>query len=537
MGSKFVLGAKATLAFAVLSMLMTAPAVAQSASDKLVAARAAAQADHNARSAELFQEAIAADPSLRDVVLIELADQLTYANHSPEAVPLYRELLAHKALSTDERQHAMKGLALALAWSGQHDAAIIVYDNILAEDPGSVSALIGRGRVLTWQRRYPVAQRDLNQALSADPRSAEARRALADAQSLAGHHREALATLEPLAGMNDFETLKLIGRTQLWAGRYAQAKASLDRALTARKGDKDTEALLRQAEIADRPQTEISFRVTSQSDDTDIRQLVASQTFGVSDDVTLRLEYDDSVFLMSDGLSVRVNQPGAFGRLRISDVTELSAGGGLTIENGPAETHQFFSYNARLTLTPSDRLRFDFGAERSTPDNIRSILLDIRMNNYAASIDVGSDAAWKLALRGIYATYSDGNRRSWEQLEIRRRVAWQPNVFLGARYTHFEFERQVNSGYFNPNRLDAAEALAQVWGRAGPVYYDVRGTVGCEDAQPGGSRLVYSAQGQFTWVMTERLQLELFVNSFSSRASAPGGFSRTTLGVAARTRW
>ena len=92
--------------------------------------------------------------------------------------------------------------------------------------------------------------------------------------------------------------------------------------------------------------------------------------------------------------------------------------------------------------------------------------------------------AFNIGLRGSYATYSDGNRRTWEQLEVRRRLAWQPNVFLGARYTHFDFERQLNNGYFNPKRLDAVEALAQVWGRAGPFYYDVRGTIGREDADP-----------------------------------------------------
>lgn len=56
------------------------------------AAREAARADRNVESARLFQKAIERDSSLRNQVLPEYADQLTYSDPAAEAVPLYRDL-------------------------------------------------------------------------------------------------------------------------------------------------------------------------------------------------------------------------------------------------------------------------------------------------------------------------------------------------------------------------------------------------------------------------------------------------------------
>jgi tetratricopeptide (TPR) repeat protein len=54
------------------------------------AARAAAARNQNARAADYFARAAAADPARRQEILREYADQLTYAGRSAEAVTLYR---------------------------------------------------------------------------------------------------------------------------------------------------------------------------------------------------------------------------------------------------------------------------------------------------------------------------------------------------------------------------------------------------------------------------------------------------------------
>ena len=177
--------------------LVASPAAAQEARSLLDQARQAAQSDRNRESADLFRRAIEADPNLRPQVLREYADQLTYSDRAGEAVPLYREVLASPALPPEERRRAMQGLALALAWSGQHEGAVRAYSEIIAADPADRQALIGRGRVQTWRNSYRAAEADFRRALVGDPGNEEALRGLAEAQSLQGHHREAIATLVP----------------------------------------------------------------------------------------------------------------------------------------------------------------------------------------------------------------------------------------------------------------------------------------------------------------------------------------------------
>lgn len=513
------------------------PANAQTANETVTMARAAAQADRNAESAELFEQAIDNDPSLRTGALRELADQLTYSDRAGLAVPLYREVLVRSDLTLEERRRALAGLALALAWSDHHAEAVATYDAILTDQPANIQALIGRARVLTWQHRYNDAEQDLRRAVRSDPRKAEARRALAEVQSLAGHQRDALQTLEALAGATDAQTLKLIGRTQLWAGRPRLAQSSLEHALAARPKDSDAKNLLQETRLASRPQTEVSVSYANQSDATSLIHVGAAQSIEVAEGATVGIAYDFTSLDRFDGVSVKAHQPAATARIVLSDNATVDVRAGLAFEDEPTKTDRYVYYNTRLTIVPSDNLRFDFGAERSTPDNIRSMLLDIRIASYGASVDIGSDAAWKASLRGSYADYSDGNNRLWGQAELRRRLAWRPNVFAGVRYTRFHFDRLLDNGYFNPRSLSEVEAVTQVWGRWGSIYYDLRGSAGQENTEPGEARFVYSAEGRLTVPATPRLQFEAYIQSFSSRATAPGGFSRTTVGLSSRLRW
>jgi hypothetical protein len=165
------------------------------------------------------------------------------------------------------------------------------------------------------------------------------------------------------------------------------------------------------------------------------------------------------------------------------------------------------------------------------------MLLDITTTSYGGSVDIGSDAATRLSLRGNFTSFSDGNERLWGQAEVRERLLWSPNLFVGARYTRFGFSQLLDNGYFNPDRLEAIELTAQAWGRAGSFFYDFRGSAGNEDAVPGGGRFVYSLEGRLTYLLSRRLELEAFLNTFSSRIAAPGGFSRTSGGLNLRVRW
>lgn len=522
-----------------IAIACAVPAAAQTAAGDLVAqAREAARTDRNAESARLFEQAITADPALRLELLREYADQLTYSDRAADAVPLYKELLAREDLAADDRVRLLRSLALALSWSGRHHDAVAAYTQVLAANARDVDALVNRAKVQVWRQNYRSAQRDLEQALAIEPANAEAIRSLAESQSYSGRQREALTTLARLpADHRSAESLRLLARTQYWSGRPGAARESLAQVMAVEPDDRAAAALGDEVELSLRPQFEATVRHSDQSNDTSFTQASAWQTVYPSEALTLSLGYDGFFFRSDDGGTLDVHRPAVTLGYRPALDLQLNAQLGLTVEEELAKTDIFPTYNLWASYLPSDGLRIDAGINRSTLDNLRSGFLDIRTNTYSLSADVGTDLGWKAIVRGTFTNFSDGNERIWGQAEIRRRVSWSPNVFLGARYTRFSFAEILDNGYFNPDSLQAIEATAQVWGRTGAFYYDVRGAVGREDTRPGDPRFVYSGEARLSYLVNARHQLELFVNSFSSRAGAPGGFSRTTTGLAWRVRW
>ena len=124
-------------------------------------AREAARANRNAEAASLFDKAIRGVPRRRAELLPEFADALTYSGRSSDAVPLYREAIASARKGSD--LHLLRlHLALALGWSGQNQAALLAYDDLLAERPGDASLIVHRARVLVTLDRQTEALSSLD---------------------------------------------------------------------------------------------------------------------------------------------------------------------------------------------------------------------------------------------------------------------------------------------------------------------------------------------------------------------------------------
>jgi hypothetical protein len=284
--------------------------------------------------------------------------------------------------------------------------------------------------------------------------------------------------------------------------------------------------------------TEVSSRYSDQSDETTIRALALRQSFPLNGGAALiGGQYEVEQFDPQTGTEVTIHRPGLHARVLLSDVVSVTGEGAYAIARYAGQSDGFFVGNAYGTIIPSDELRFDLGVSRRSFDNVRSLVRRIRATEFGASTDIGSDAGLKASLRGSYARISDGNERLWGQAELRQRLAWSHNWFVGIRYTRFEFERILNNGYFNPRRLQSVEATTQLWGRLGRGYFDLRGGVGRENADPGNGKWVFSGEAKITQPLAEKVEVEAYLDSFSSRAAAADGFSRTTVGLALRKRW
>lgn len=129
-------------------------------------ARDAARHNRNEEAAALFEKAISAVPRRRGELLPEYADALTYSGRSREAASLYREILASSRKGSDTFPVCSQ-LALALEWSGQNQAALASYDDLLAQRPEDAGLRLHRARTLAKLGRSSEAVASLDRAPSA----------------------------------------------------------------------------------------------------------------------------------------------------------------------------------------------------------------------------------------------------------------------------------------------------------------------------------------------------------------------------------
>ena len=136
--------------------------------------------------------------------------------------------------------------ARALANAGQPALALAAYNALLAQSPGNVDVLLGRGIVFTRMERWSEAQADLEAAAQAAPDYADVWLALGNlhqwhdqpAQAVLAYTR--LTVLRP----NDAASWQARARAQRAAGRLDAARADLEQARALGANAQETDAAL-----------------------------------------------------------------------------------------------------------------------------------------------------------------------------------------------------------------------------------------------------------------------------------------------------
>jgi tetratricopeptide (TPR) repeat protein len=498
-----------------------------------------------AEAAVLFQRAIDLDPARRMEWQRELADALSFSERSPQAVPLYQEVLKSGKLSVEETRWAHLGLARALEWSHHLHASLRECDALVVKYPNNVEAHLRRAEVLLYLDRKRTAKREYETVLRLDPKNQEAPRFLGLIQSWQGRQQDALRILT--AYLHDHpdntEGIRFLAQAQDWMGRPDLAMQTLEESLARHPDDDWTKKLLDRIRLDEQPTTSVDYQASTQTDHLDISVVSLQQNTQVENGrATLGARYQWYDYSPPAGqIPITVNRPGIAARRRLSDRSEVN--GNLNLDliapERRAKDRQVLTYDLYYTLWPSDRFRFDFGSRRTTFDNITSLTKGISATYGSYSVDFMPAGGTKLTVRGNWGTYTDGNRSFTTQVEAAREVWPNPHLWLGARYTDFTFAETVDNGYYDPSSYRSGVLTMHLWGRRGErFYYDLDGSYGREDANPGGGKPFSSLGGKLSYQIQQRMLVEARWQFFSSRQAtgsgstlSSSGFARHTIGI------
>ncbi|MDH3666221.1 MAG: tetratricopeptide repeat protein [Paracoccaceae bacterium] len=504
-------------------------------------ARKAASQNENASSAALFARAIALSPDQRAEWLKEYADQLTYAQQADKAIQLYEEILSNSGLTGERSAEVRLAMALAQAWSGALAEALGEYDSLIAEDPANTRARLGRAEVLSWLHDHDAASSELSQILETDPEDDVARRRLARSESYRGRHRQAIALAKPLlqADPSDEDAAIIIAQAQRWMGRPDLAIITVEGLLAINPGSVRAQRLRTELMNDRRARSSFGTSYSDQSDDLGIARAGLRQSFSVNDGRTgfgpevRYINYDPEG---ADGVDV-VMVGGHF-RHRFSDEVELNSAFFLNQQEG-VNDETLFTHDSYITLYPDDAWRVDIGASRSTLDNITSLNQGLTVDTFSGSVDFWPASDIKLTGRAAWSDYSDGNARWWFQGEVLHQlISESPELWLGARYTRFAFEKQLANGYFNPEELQSIESTLKLSGvLLGKTVYELQGSAGYENANPGSGMFIWSAGLKLRHPIAKNVVLEATAAHSSSTLGSDSGFERTTVGLGLNVRW
>lgn len=348
---------------------------------------------------------------------------LAWASRYQEAVDVYDGLL----VSDPNDRDALLGLAQVLAWSGQIDSADQIYRRVLGDHPDDAEALQGQARMSAWQGRLVLAERQWRTVIA--------------------HHPDAAAGYVGLA-----QTLR-------WSGRTAAAFSALEEAAQLAPTDREVRQQLEWVRLTMQPAIRSGLTFESDSDENDI----ATLTIGGGQRPTPAVELSGEVYQRTATLDGGPRRR-SFGVTALG-LYELEPGWSLRGGVGGVGSNVAGS---------SDFLRL-LGSVRS-PGRYRgggSLAYSRQPLDLTAELIEGGVWTQDVAATGWYAVDprirldgsasitwfrgSESNRRLAGRIAAERRMA--PALTLGATFRLFGFDKDLQDGYFDPERYWLGEVV------------------------------------------------------------------------------
>ena len=349
--------------------------------------------------------------------------------------------------------------AQVLGRADRFGAALAAYDSRLAADPRDVRALLGLGQVLAWTDRSDSARAVYHRVLALDPGSAEA-----------------------LVGM---------GRILRWQGRYAAAKSFIDRALELSPGSSEAREERRRLEAALAPRVAPTLAYEWDSDGNRVLTAYGHGSWHPVPRLELRLDLYRRAATLDDVVEDARGSAGGVitARVQIAPGWRLSASAGGGDPDVPGVDAAATWAVAAATPT-GNPVRATLTVARELLD-ATAVLMASRVVYDQAALSLGSRVGpWSLDGEASAAWFESGadgsaNRRLAGSAVAARPVAsW---LRLGPGVRAFGFDRDLASGYFDPNLYALLELPTSASAAVGPLDASLAVAPGLQKINRGGS--------------------------------------------------
>ena len=469
--------------------------------------------------------------------------------------------------------------------AGDHARALVLYDEILAANPGDINALLRSGKLLSWDRRYDEALARYDAALTREPNHTAVGLERGKVLLWSGRYDEAIRSFDRVLKITPDDPWALCGTAQAyaWSGRGREARPFYERALAVAPGmkeaslglayldlgDGDTTKALERANLlkqsdpvdpeiveldkqvrrARAPWVQVGWEGSADSDDNAMNTYRAEGGFSIPARMDLRFGYAHSdvhgpAFDNSTPPPVLVNpdsngfadtlygvlgwQPKArhrgelrLGAMRLSDSTGSERTTGI---GGLSYAFPMATWTGRAGVAVDPFLY---------SPQILDNEIDVTSVTFAASglavprVRVETNAG--------YGDFSDGNGRfnadagAWYVWKWSKR-----SLMAGGAVRYLDFRDNFDNGYFDPSQLLAALLSVRSSGAIGssPWEYEASVEAGVQsytfDGAEATGKPLWGLYGLVARPLPHGLSFQIFAGfSNSSTASGPGFTSRS----------
>jgi tetratricopeptide (TPR) repeat protein len=424
---------------------------------------------------------LALAPGLRAAPDKAAADAAFDAGESAKALALYDEILAENPNDVDALLRSGK----LLSWDRRYDEALARYEKALALDPHNESVLLERGKVLLWSRRYDEAVSAFELVLQENPTEPWALCGTAQAYAWRGQNAKARPYYErALAADPNLKEAQLgLAYVDLEEGDTSSALARSKLLSAKYPDDAEVAELDRAVRRARAPWIQVGYEHLDDSDGNRMDTYRAEGGFPVPARMDLRFGYayfdlrgpvpgSSDAYASADTLyGVWGWQPkaGHRGELRLGAMrlTDTAGSERTTAVGGVSYAFPMAAWTGRATVG------FD-------PFLYSPQILDNEIDVTAVTFSASGLAAPRVQVEADagFGDFSDGNTR-WNA-DAGAWYVWtwpKRRLLAGGAVRYLTFSEDLDDGYFDPSNLVAAVGSLRSNGAIGSSKWEYEATV------------------------------------------------------------